>query len=176
MKKTLILIISTIIFIGNIDAQTQSEIIFIGTSVMIPESHTGIFDGFGKSYTHKKAYHSTNPIIFSFGSTAKNFNIKFFQFNYNDRPNRQPLQTIDYDIQQLKYINVIDIDDFIATKSYEEFYQFMRDNIHSRIWIIDRNDFYKSSPKKKDPDMMKIIQVKMLFEMIPERILNSTTE
>lgn len=52
----------------------------------------------------------------------------------------------------------------------------MRGNIHSRIWIIDRNDFYKSSPKKKDPDMMKIIQVQMLFEMIPERILNSTTE
>lgn len=172
------ILLCTLLFMQafNAGAQTPSEIIFIGTSVMIPESHTGIFDGFGKSYTHKTAYHSTNPIIFSFGSTAKNFNIKFFQFNYNDRPNRQPLQTIDYDIQQLKYINVIDIDDFIATKSYEEFYQFMRDNIHSRIWIIDRNDFYKSSPKKKDPDMMKIIQVKMLFEMIPERILNSTTE
>lgn len=157
-------------------AQASSDIIFIGTSVMIPESHTGIFDGFGKSYTHKKAYHSTDPIIFSFGSTAKNFNIKFFQFNYNDRPNRLPLQTIDWDIQQLEYMDVIDIDDFIATKSYEEFYLFMRDNINSIIWIIDRNDFYKSSPKMKDPDKMKVIQVKMLFQMIPEKILNQITE
>ena len=57
--------------------------------------------------------------MFTFGSTTKHFQMNFFQINYNDRPNRQPLQTIDYDIQYLKYINVIDIDDFIATKSYE---------------------------------------------------------
>ena len=73
-------------------------------------------------------------------------------------------------------MDIIDIDEFIETKSYEEFYQFMRDNTESRIWIIDRNDFYKSSPKLNAPDKMKAIEVKMLFLMIPESILNQITE
>lgn len=95
------ILLCTLLFMQafNAGAQTPSEIIFIGTSSLIPSDNRGIVDKFGRFNPTRKVNHATDPIMFTFGSTTKHFQMNFFQINYNDRPNRQPLQTIDYDIQ-----------------------------------------------------------------------------
>ena len=45
--------------------------------------------------------------------------------------------------------------------------------VRSKIFIIDTNKFYKSNPELEEPDMMKVVEVRVWPEDIPDHILNT---
>ena len=158
-----------------VNAQKPSEIIFIGTSVMIPENHIGIFDGFGKFISPKRPYTKSSSIAYSFGTKGKNFELELNHVNFKDQT-KPDLAILDVHINQMQnFGQIVDIDEFIASKSRNGIYRWALENLNKNIWIIDRRDFYKSDPKLKEPDMMKIVQCEIWIEDIPDDILNPTS-
>lgn len=45
--------------------------------------------------------------------------------------------------------------------------------VRTKIYVIDTNKFYKSNPALEEPDMMKVIEVRIWAEDIPDHILNT---
>lgn len=170
MKKVLSVIVVMMQFFG-INAQTSNDIYLIGTSLSIPESHTGIFNGFGKYVGKKESYTKTEVISFSIGSISKKYEMFLFHMNYVD--SKEPDKVIlDRPISDINNYSVIDIDNFIASKSRAQVWQWMIDNRDKKVWIIDRNDYYKSSPSLLSKDRMKLIQVEIWLDNIPDNFLN----
>jgi len=64
------------------------------------------------------------------------------------------------------------IDDFITTKTRAQAWTWMIENRDKPIWIIDRNDFYKSSSACTSCDRMKLIQTEIWLGNIPDEVLN----
>ena len=44
--------------------------------------------------------------------------------------------------------------------------------VRTKIYVIDTNKFYKSDPALEEPDMMKVVEVRVWPEDIPDHILN----
>lgn len=164
-----------LICLASLSAYAQTDIIMIGTSVDIPGTYKGKFDGFGKFISPKRPYTKSSSISYSLGSKNKNYELELNHVNFS-KQTKPDLVILDIYIHQMQSFNttIIDIDEFIASKSREEIYRWALENINNNIWIIDRRDFYKSNPKLKEPDMMKIVQCEIWIENIPDDILNPT--
>lgn len=175
--KQILLCIFLFMQILNVNAQVSSDIIFIGTSFEIPGTNKGILDGFGKFTPPQYKYTKENTTMYYFGSSSKDYKLILNHVNYKNQT-KPDLVILDVYIHQMNSFNttIIDIDEFIASKNREEIYRWALERWENkdRIWIIDRRDFYKSNPKLKEPDMMKIVQCEIWIQDIPEDILNPT--
>lgn len=170
MKKMLILIM-LIMQSNGIYAQSTTDIFLIGTSSSIPGTYKGIFNGFGKYSETKKNYTKVGGITYSIGSIAKEYEVFLLHVNYTN--SKKPDKVIvDRPLSDLKYYAIIDIETFIATKSRSQIWKWMIDNKDKKVWIIDRNDFYKSSADLKSVDRMKMIQTEIWIDNIPDHVLN----
>ena len=173
MKKVLFtfLLVIGIQSVNNAYAQSLSDIYMIGTSSTIPSSYRGIFEGFGK-YVNPQTPHTKGcGISFSLGNVSENYEMILHHVNYYQ--STKPDKVIaDRHISELKNVRIIDIDDFIATKSREQVWAWMIKNSDNRVWVIDRNDFYKSSPACITCDRMKLVETEIWLGNIPDEVLN----
>lgn len=143
----------------------------IGTSSTIPSSYRGIFEGFGKYVNPQTPYTKGRGISFSLGNESENYEMILHHVNYHQ--STKPDKIIaDRHISELKNVRIIDIDDFIATKSREQVWAWMIKNSDKRVWVIDRNDFYKSSPTCITCDRMKLVETEIWLGNIPDEVLN----
>lgn len=173
MKKVLFtfLLVIGIQFVNNVYAQSLSDIYMIGTSSTIPSSYRGIFDGFGKYVNPQTPYTKGSGISFSLGKVSKDYEMILHHVNY--LKSTKPDKVIaDLPISALKNLRIIDIDDFIATKSREQVWAWMIKNSDKRVWVIDRNDFYKSSPSCIICDRMMLVETEIWLGNVPDEVLN----
>lgn len=152
-----------------LNAQTPSDIIFIGTSSDMPDTIQGNLDGFYKLVPKQHKWTKNDSFSYFLGFNDKNFTLKFRHVNYREEYSKQAdLQTLSVYINQLSDLGqVIDINEFIATKSQTEILEWALDNLNNRIWVIDRRDFYKSTTELSEPDMMKIVQCEIWMHDLP---------
>lgn len=154
MKKHLVLILTIIgISSGSLYGQTREDIYIIGTSV--PGNTYGPPTGFYRSTGQADDFYNTPPITFSI-YFKQSYNIDINHYNTT----REPKFTLELPLSQLENFTVIDVAQFLTTKTKEQALEWAKTNYvnKKRIWIIDRNDFYKSSPSLSEPDRMKLIE------------------
>lgn len=151
------------------NAQNPSDIIFIGTSNDMPSTIQGNLDGFYKLVPQQQKWTKDNSFSYYLGFGNKNFNLKFRHVNYKEEYSQKAdLQIVDMPTNQLSDLGqVIDINEFIATKSQKEVLDWALNNLNNKIWVIDRRDFYKSTSELSDPDMMKVVQCEIWIQDLP---------
>ena len=165
MKKLLItLIFMTLIY--NINGQTRLDIYVIGTSTAGSGSDVEIYDGFRKCIYEKSSYVRADPMTFTIGSIVKDYSIELNHTNYLKHTPAK-IQIIDLPISELSKFDVIDINEFIRTKTRDEVWEWTLENRFKKIWVIDRNDFYKSDPSLPANDRMKLIETEITMGSLP---------
>ena len=171
MKKTLIMLLALIgISAGNLFAQTSEDIYIIGTSVHSPIKPV---TGLNKGTLSIKSGDRNPTITFTIYSEEKDYYyfVILWHLDYIKAPN----DIVDRPMTFLSGLTVIDVEDFIETHNKRQAQKWMQDAYESgkKIWVIDRNDFYKSSPSLTSPDRMKLIPVIIFPESLPsERIVD----
>ena len=73
--------------------------------------------------------------------------------------------------------NIIKAEDLLKFETAGKAYSWMLDMLKNnvKIYIIDINDYYKSDPALEKPDRMKVIEVRISYQSIPDHILNPVT-
>jgi len=171
MKKILIFIFIVCAICGQTNAQNniKRDIVLIGQSELSPGDHIGIYDGFWRSSSERTKNMLDEPINFRIGSKESNFCIWLYHYTFSDR--KQNLAIVDLPISSLDAydVDVIYIDEFFVDKAKEDVWRWALDcSRNATMWILDRSLYYKSSEKLTEPDMMKLIQVKIQTGIIPE--------
>ena len=163
-----------LLYITSGFSQTKQDIFLVGTSSVIPKGYVGIFDGFGRINVTKKRHDKDDPIAFHIGSLHAGYEVTLYHFNiYNT--NIPDLYIEDIRIADLKSdvyptVEIINIDEFFAGKTKMEVWRWMLYHHLSgtNIWVVDYNSAYKSSEILSEPDMIKVVQVRIFVDTIPE--------
>lgn len=147
---------------ANLHGQTSEDIYVIGTSF----SHSGYgwITGFNRLTGKMSDSYITPPITFIITSAEKDFYIDINHYNRSGSPR----VILDLPISQLDSFDAIDVAEFIATKTKEQAKEWTYSGFYKTVWIIDRNDFYKSSPSLSAPDRMKLIEARISLRNFPE--------
>ncbi len=161
-------------------SQIQKDNVFlIGTTTDFPKDFAGIFDGFIRVDGNKKKFNKDNPITFHIGNSNAGYEVMLQHFNYYNKE-RPDLYVEDIRIADLKSevypsVEIINIDEFFAGKTKMEVWRWMLYHHLSKtyIWVVDYNSAYKSSEKLSEPDMIKVVQVKIFVDNIPEEFRRS---
>lgn len=187
MKKSLIL--STLLVISVMSTSRTldqvhvpigiyyTDIYLIGTSI---SGDNNPANGFLKITSKLESIDKTPSISFILRSSEKNFDMWLSHYNYNlDQLKKiRPISLEDsmiikdMPLSELKNLDVIDVNEFLRTKTRDEIWHWMITNDDTRIWVIDRNDFYKSSTSQPENDRMKLIETRVWLGNIPEKVLN----
>lgn len=173
MKKYILFIIMAICSLtASVSGQNPSDVYLIGTSITPPKDKV---TGFIKVIGELGKYDKTPPITFFIESIDINSGAMLQHFNYdtNLRPHKPQMLIKDLPLSQLDNLTVIDVDEFLKTKSREDYWLWMVANYKKVVWIIDRNDFYKSDLSLSQPDRMKLTQTRIWVEVIPEEFLST---
>lgn len=159
MKQHLILVLAIIgISSGRLYGQTSSDIYLIGTSTRNSFRVTG-FD----RYTGTARSGDLTPSIsFTICSVENEYDILIFHYNYVNHFRA----IVDLPISQLSNFNTIDVAQFIATKTKAQAEEWVLANYTKKVWVIDRNDFYKSVPSLPSNDRMKLIEAQISIDGI----------
>lgn len=109
--------------------------------------------------------------IFYCTNMAVNYTLEF-SFWKDKHPSKR-LAILDVPIAELEhYKHIIMAEDLLKFKSIKEAYDVMWDLCYkcwpNKIYFIDSSECYKSDPDLDEPDMMKVIQVMIYPEDIPE--------
>lgn len=176
MKRTLLFTLC-LLYVAPCFSQNQQDIFLVGTTSYFPKDFAGIFDGFIRVDLKKKKHHKDNPISFHVGDPDAAYEVMLQHFNYYNKE-WADLQTIDVRISDLNTfpaVEIINIDEFFADKRKEEVWRWMLYHHLSKtnIWVVDYNSAYKSSKKLKEPDMIKVMQVRIFVGNIPEEFRRS---
>ncbi len=152
-----LIIISLGVFINIIaHGQSKNDLFFIGTADTSNEQ-----THFNKDILEWSDSSDVTPTIFySISYCVENFEIMFMSVDRQDLRR----EIVDWPISMLDSIESIDVEQFVATHTKAQASDWYRKNKHFNgraIWIIDRNDFYKSSPSLTEPDRMRLICVTM---------------
>ncbi len=155
-------------------SKTRQDIYLIGTTSVIPEGFTGIFDGFIRVDKKKGRFDKDDPTSFFIGDSKAEYEVMLHHFNFTHRNDLPYLFITDIDISDLKRnalnAQIINIDDFFAGKTKEEVWQWMVYHHLSKtnVWVVDYNSVYKSSESQSEPDMVKAVQVRINVDTIPK--------
>lgn len=153
----------------NLNAQSNNDIYIIGTSVTASGSDRGIKDGFRKYVPTKRP----TDFMYIIGSISNDYYVWLDHASLNNvSESKEIMQVVSLPLSQLSSFNVIDIDEFIRTKTRAQVWAWMMANDGKKIWVIDRNDFYKSSPSLPANDRMKLIETRVWLDNIPDNVLN----
>ena len=94
-------------------------------------------------------------------------------YDYIDRANNPVM--LDMAISSLENLdNIIQAEDLLKFKDSDSAYKWMLEQLNNKtkLYIIDTNNFYKSDPTLTEPDRMKVFEVRVFYEWIPDHILN----
>lgn len=122
--------------------------------------------------------------MFFASNRAKNYTIILNHFSYLNKPT-DPV-VLDMPIAQLENLeNVAPATDLLNFEDADSAYKWMVElfsvsvkeialynEVRTKIYVIDTNRFYKSDPALEEPDMMKVVEVRVWPEDIPDHILN----
>ena len=175
MKKivTLIYLVS-IVFCTN--AQDVTSKYFIGAFTPMLDSTSIHTDGLN--------VYNEKGISFYVTRNECNYTITMRHYSYLKRAT-DPI-VLDMPIAELKNLeNVASATDLLNFENADSAYKWMVEvfsthlkefaeynEVRSKIFIIDTNKFYKSNPELEEPDMMKVVEVRVWTEDIPDHILN----
>ena len=172
MKKLALLIFIALLSNEVIYAQTNSLYI-LGTPNICPANYKGLHDGFTVTHIEREKI-STQPIlIYNIGSNEKQYEITLMYYDYIDRANNPVM--LDMAISSLENLdNIIQAEDLLKFKDSDSAYKWMLEQLNNKtkLYIIDTNNFYKSDPTLTEPDRMKVFEVRISHQWIPDHILN----
>jgi len=181
MKKNLILtLIFIVMYSGSLWGQppSSSDIYIIGTSRTSSEK----FTGFGKSTSPvDSSVDIYAPIYFKIRSVEEGYTIWLQHYTYTIAslqkicPARPEDSCVSYNmpLSKLSSLHAIYVDDFINTHTQDQAWAWVNANYNKRVWVIDRNDFYKSSPFLPANNMMKLTQISTMLFTLPNDVLNA---
>jgi len=181
MKKNLMLALTFIVmYAGSLfgQAPSPSDIYIIGTSRTSSAKFTGFDKGSPTIFNH--SLHNYAPIYFKIRSIEKDYEIWLQHYNYKlaalkkIRPTGPDDSCVFYNmpLSKLSSLNAIYVEDFINTHTQAQAWAWMKANQNKRVWVIDRNDFYKSSPAFPSNNMMKLTQVYISLFNLPDAVRN----
>lgn len=171
MKNYLILILVIGMSTSRIYGQVSSDIYIIGTSIANHE-----ITGFDRSTQEMEPIYASSPIFFYIRSNERGFEICLEHFNFDTNElskirevgSNDTMTIVDKPMTFLNNINPIDVGQFIQNKTKDQAVDWAWSNSMKKIWIIDRNDFYKSSPSLSSPDRIKLIEARISTFYLPE--------
>lgn len=102
-------------------------------------------------------------------NVAKNYTITFNHFEH------RKLELLDLPIADLENLNeIIYTEELLKFETADDAYNWMLNTLKSdvKIYIIDTNQFYKSEPTLEEPDRIKVLEVCITYDDIPDHILN----
>ena len=179
MKKILIIALTFIAMsVGSLHGQIgplPSDIFIIGTSIIEPPNKiTGLYRS-DPNRSFDPILYKRAPIHFIISSLEKNYEIwlQHFSYHLSELAKRRPTGPSDsmvfclMSLSELSSLNTIDVDQFISSHNREQAHAWARANYRKRVWVIDRNDFYKSSSSLPENDMMKLTEVGISLFNLP---------
>ena len=177
MKRRLLFALC-LFYIAPCFAQEDHNIILVGTSSVVPKDFTGICDGFTRVDKKKGWLDKDDPISFTIGIPPIKYKIVLYHFNsYNS--NRPDLLVSDVKISDLTTdtfpnAEIINVDEYFVNKTKEEVWRWMLYHYKNRtkVWVADYSSAYKSSDSLPEPDMIKVVQVRIFVWTIPESFRN----
>ena len=175
MRKILLLILfASIAF--SVRAQNSSAKYFVGA----------FRESLGSESIHEEglSVYNNESILFFASNRAKNYTIILNHFSYLNKPT-DPV-VLDMPIAELENLeNVAPATDLLNFEDADSAYKWMTEvfstsvkeialynEVRTKIYVIDTNRFYKSDPALEEPDMMKVVEVRVWPEDIPDHILN----
>ncbi len=128
--------------------------------------------------------YSGKGTIFYATRNERNYTITLSHYSYPKKPT-DPV-VLDMPIAELENLeNVVPATDLLNFEDADSAYKWMTEvfstsvkeiamynEVRTKIYVIDTNKFYKSDPALEEPDMMKVIEVRIWPEDIPDHILN----
>ena len=128
--------------------------------------------------------YSGKGTIFYATRNERNYTITLSHYSYPKKPT-DPV-VLDMPIAQLENLeNVVPATDLLNFEDADSAYKWMTEvfstsvkeialynEVRTKIYVIDTNKFYKSDPALEEPDMMKVVEVRVWPEDIPDHILN----
>ena len=178
MKK---IILTVGLLIGSVlsaNAQSNSDRYFIGAFNPLSESQSIWKDGLNRIDNEDIA-------IFFITNRVLQYRIAFNHFSHLKK-STDPI-VLDMPIAKLENMdNIVSATELLNFKDADSAYNWMADifpaqiaelnhhnEVRTKIYVIDTNKFYKSNPALEEPDMMKVIEVRIWAEDIPDHILNT---
>lgn len=113
---------------------------------------------------------------FFFTNLERDYIIELDHLLYENGTNNPVV--LDLPIAELENLeNIIKAEDLLKFETAGKAYSWMLDMLKNnvKIYIIDINDYYKSDPALEKPDRMKVIEVRISYQSIPDHILNPVT-
>ena len=160
----------------SVRAQNSSAKYFVGA----------FRESLGSESIHEEglSVYNNESILFFASNRAKNYTIILNHFSYLNKPT-DPV-VLDMPIAQLENLeNVAPATDLLNFEDADSAYKWMVElfsvsvkeialynEVRTKIYVIDTNRFYKSDPALEEPDMMKVVEVRVWPEDIPDHILN----
>ncbi len=168
------ILIASIAF--SVRAQNSSAKYFVGA----------FRESLGSESIHEEglSVYNNESILFFASNRAKNYTIILNHFSYLNKPT-DPV-VLDIPIAELENLeNVAPATDLLNFEDADSAYKWMVElfsvsvkeialynEVRTKIYVIDTNKFYKSDPALEEPDMMKVVEVRVWPEDIPDHILN----
>jgi hypothetical protein len=169
-----LILIASIAF--SVRAQNSSAKYFVGA----------FRESLGSESIHEEglSVYNNESILFFASNRVKNYTIILNHFSYLNKPT-DPV-VLDMPIAQLENLeNVAPATDLLNFEDADSAYKWMVElfsvsvkeialynEVRTKIYVIDTNRFYKSDPALEEPDMMKVVEVRVWPEDIPDHILN----
>lgn len=160
----------------SVRAQNSSAKYFVGA----------FRESLGSESIHEEglSVYNNESILFFASNRAKNYTIILNHFSYLNKPT-DPV-VLDMPIAELENLeNVAPATDLLNFEDADSAYKWMTEvfstsvkeialynEVRTKIYVIDTNRFYKSDPALEEPDMMKVVEVRVWPEDIPDHILN----
>ena len=171
---TILALIASIAF--SVRAQNSSAKYFVGA----------FRESLGSESIHEEglSVYNNESILFFASNRAKNYTIILNHFSYLNKPT-DPV-VLDIPIAELENLeNIIPATELLNFEDADSAYNWMFEafmtnckemnnynEIRTKMYVIDTNRFYKSDPALEEPDMMKVVEVRVWSEDIPDHILN----
>lgn len=128
--------------------------------------------------------YSGKGTIFYATRNERNYTITLCHYSYPKKPT-DPV-VLDMPIAQLENLeDVAPATDLLNFEDADSAYKWMVElfsvsvkeialynEVRTKIYVIDTNRFYKSDPALEEPDMMKVVEVRVWSDDIPDHILN----
>ncbi len=128
--------------------------------------------------------YSGKGTIFYATRNERNYTITLSHYSYPNKPT-DPV-VLDMPIAELENLNnVVPATDLLNFEDADSAYKWMVElfstsvkeialynEVRTKIYVIDTNRFYKSDPALEEPDMMKVVEVRVWSDDIPDHILN----